>query len=148
MKILLVTPPLTQLNTPYPATCHLLGFLRSKDLVGEQMDLSIELIQELFTRKQLVNVFQTASSIEKPSKTNKIILQQADFYTRTIEPVMRFLGGKDSSLAQRFCDRDFWPQSKRFPSDDDLEWGFGMIGNHDRAIHLCTLYLKDLCDFI
>jgi len=148
MKILLVTPPLTQLNTPYPGTCHLLGFLRSKGLDGEQMDLSIELIQSLFTRAKMDEVFQAAASFENLSRTNKIILQQTDFYLQTIEPVMRFLGGKDSSLAQRFCDRDFWPQSKRLPSEDDLEWGFGMIGNHDRAIHLCTFFLKDLCDFI
>jgi len=148
MKILLITPPLTQLNTSYPGTCYLLGFLRSKGLDGEQMDLSIELIHELFTCKQLEIVFQTASLIEKLSKPNKILLQQTDFYLRTIEPVMHFLSGKDSSLAQRFCERDFWPQSKRLPSDDDLEWGFGILGNHDRAIHLCTLFLKDLCDFI
>ncbi|HJV77256.1 MAG TPA: radical SAM protein [Paludibacter sp.] len=148
MKILLVTPPLTQLNTPYPATCHLLGFLRSKGIGSEQFDLSIELIQALFTRDKLDGIFQAAGSLPKLSKQNKIILQQADFYRQTIEPVMRFLGGKDSSLAQRFCNRDFWPVSKRLPSDDDLEWGFGMIGNHDRATHLCTLFLKDLCDFI
>jgi len=148
MKILLVTPPLTQLNTPYPATSHLLGFLRSQGLNGEQIDLSIELIQNLFKQKSLNEVFQVATSIEKLSKSNKNILQQADFYIRTIEPVMRFLGGKDSSLAQRFCNRDYWPQTKRLPSEDDLEWGFGMIGNYDRATHLCTLFLKDLCDFI
>ena len=148
MKILLVTPPLTQLNTAYPATCHLLGFLRSKGIEAEQMDLSIELIQALFTQKELSEIFRVAASLPKFSKQNKIILQQADFYEQTIEPVMRFLSGRDSSLAQRFGNRDFWPVTKRLPSVDDLEWGFGTIGNHDRAIHLCTLFLKDLCDFI
>ena len=148
MKILLVTPPLTQLNTPYPATCHLSGFLRSRGIEAEQMDLSIELIQALFTGDKLDEIFQQANAHSKLSKQNKIILQQADFYKQTIEPVMRFLSGRDSSLAQRFCNRDFWPVSKRLPGEDDLEWGFGMIGNHDRAIHLCTLFLKDLCDFI
>jgi radical SAM superfamily enzyme YgiQ (UPF0313 family) len=148
MKILLVTPPLTQLNTPYPATCHLVGFLRSQGLVAEQMDLSIELINALFTRQKLEKIFELVSTQSKLSKPNRILLQNADFYARTIDPVIRFLGGKDSSLAQRFCSLEFWPQSKRLPSDDDLEWGFGMIGNHDRATHLCTLFLKDLCDFI
>ena len=148
MKILLVTPPLTQLNTPYPATCQLLGFLRSREMEAEQMDLSIELIQALFTRDKLTEIFQAAHLQPKLSKPSKIILQQADFHLRTIEPLMRFLSGKDSSLAQLFCNRNYWPTSKRIPSDDDLEWGFGMIGNHDRATHLCTLYLKDLCDFI
>ena len=123
MKVLLVTPPLTQLNTSYPATCHLLGFLRSKGLKAEQMDLSIELIQRLFTRKKLEEIFHEASNQSDLSKINKLRLQQSDFYLRTIEPVMRFLGGKDSSLAQRFCELSFWPDSKRLPSDDDLEWG-------------------------
>ncbi|MFZ4725533.1 MAG: B12-binding domain-containing radical SAM protein, partial [Paludibacter sp.] len=113
-----------------------------------QMDLSIELINTLFTRAKMEEIFQLCSYQKKLSKSNKIILQQADFYLRTIEPVMHFLSGQDNGLAQRFCDREFWPQSKRLPSDDDLEWGFGMIGNHDRAIHLCTLYIKDLCEFI
>ena len=148
MKILLVTPPLTQLNTPYPATCHLVGFLRSQGLAAEQMDLSIELINALFTRQKIEEIFELASTHSKLSKPNRILLQNADFYAKTIEPVMRFLGGKDSSLAQRFCSLEFWPQSKRLPNDDDMEWGFGMIGNHDRATHLCTLFLKDLCDFI
>ena len=148
MKILLVTPPLTQLNTPYPATCQLMGFLRSQGLESEQMDLSIELIQKLFTSSKLEEIFQKAALCPKHSKATKIILQNPVFYIKTIEPVMQFLSGRDSSLAQRMSDRTFWCNSKRLPSDDDLEWAFGMIGNHDRATHLCTLFLKDLCDFI
>ena len=148
MKILFVIPPLTQLNTPYPATSNLMGFLRSQGVEAEQMDLSIELIERLFTSTQLEKLFQQVSTGTKLSKANKIILQQQVFYTRTIEPVMQFLSGRDTSLSQRFSNLTFWPQSKRFPSEDDLEWAFGMIGNHDRATHLCTLFLKDLCDFI
>ena len=148
MKALLVTPPLTQLNTPYPATCHLLGFLHSRNHNAEQMDLGIELIGRLFTGTMLKRIFEAASQHSRLSKANRIILQQADFYIRTIDPVMRFLGGKDATLAQRFCELTFWPESKRLPSDEDLEWGFGLIGNYDRATHLCTLFLKDLCDFI
>ncbi len=148
MKALLVTPPLTQLNTPYPATCHLLGFLHSRNHNAEQMDLGIELIGRLFTGTMLKRIFEAASQHSRLSKANRIILQQADFYIRTIDPVMRFLGGKDATLAQRFCELTFWQESKRLPSDEDLEWGFGLIGNYDRATHLCTLFLKDLCDFI
>ena len=148
MKILLVTPPLTQLNTPYPATCHLKGFLLTQGIESEQMDLSIELIQALFSRNKLEEIFQIVSKQSKLSKSHKNILQQADFYLQMIEPVMRFLSGNDISLAQRFSNREFWPQTRRLPSDDDLEWGFGMIGNFDRAIHLCTLFLKDLYVFI
>jgi hypothetical protein len=148
MKILLVTPPLTQLNTPYPATCQLQGFLRKQGVEAEQMDLSIELITRLFTREKLQELFEVAASLPTLSKQAKRFLSQADFYSNTIDPVMRFLSGCDSSLAVRFSNRDFWPSGKRLPSEDDLEWGFGLIGNHDRATHLCTLFLRDICDFI
>ena len=146
-KILLVTPPLTQLNTSYPATCHLTGFLNSRGIAAEQMDLSIELIQELFTRKNLEAIFQEAS-LTKLTKQHKILLSQADFYLQTIEPVMQFLSGSDSTLATRFSNRDFWPDSKRLPDEDELEWAFGLIGNHDQATHLCSLFLKNISELI
>ena len=57
MKILLVTPPLTQLNTPYPGTCQLSGFLRSQGIEAAQMDLSIELIGALFNAEKLGEIF-------------------------------------------------------------------------------------------
>lgn len=148
MKILLITPPLTQLNTAYPATAQLLGFLRSHGFESIQADLSIELIEKLFSKKHLSEIFDFASNQSKLSKANKIILQQAGFYLQTIEPVMRFLSGNDNSLAVRFSNRNFWPSSKRLPNEDDLEWAFGAIGNHDRATHLCTFFLKDISEFI
>ena len=148
MKILLVTPPLTQLNTSHPATCQLLGFFNCVGIDAAQMDLSIELINAIFTANTLKQIFDIASSVNKLSKQNKIILGQSNFYINTIEPVMRFLGGNDLSLAQRFCQLEFWPKSKRLPTEDDLEWGFGLMGNHDRATRLCTIFLKDLSDFI
>lgn len=148
MKILLVTPPLTQLNTSYPATAHLTGFLRKNGVDASQMDLSIELINALFTKTKLEEIFQVAGTKSKLSKAHKNIVLQADFYLNTIEPVMRFLSGNDNSLSQRFSNSDFWPKTKRTPSEDDLEWAFGTIGNHDRATHLCTLFLKDISEFI
>jgi len=148
MKILLVTPPLTQLNTSYPATCQLVGFLKSKNIDALQMDLSIELINALFSKQKITELFDTVDTSRKISKQSKIILQQRDFYSNTIEPVMQYLGGSDSSLAHRFSNLDFWPTTKRRPSEEDLEWAFGLIGNYDKATHLCTLFLRDICDFI
>ncbi len=148
MKILLVTPPLTQLNTSYPATCQLVGFLKSQNIDAGQMDLSIELVNALFTKRKLNEIFDSLPPINKLSKQAKIITQQRDFYTNTIESVMRYIGGNDSSLAVRFSNPDFWPVTKRTPNEEDLEWAFGLIGNHDKATHLCTLFLRDLCDLI
>ncbi len=53
MRVLLVTPPMIQLNTPYPATAYLMGFLRlhAADLGLEltQADASLTLFLRLFS---------------------------------------------------------------------------------------------------
>ena len=53
MKFLLVTPPLTQLNTPYPATAVLKGYLQSQGYEAVQADLGIELVNRMFTAEWL-----------------------------------------------------------------------------------------------
>jgi hypothetical protein len=57
-NLLLITPPFTQLNTPYPATAYLKGFLNTKNISSFQMDLGIEVILELFSKKGLERIFQ------------------------------------------------------------------------------------------
>jgi hypothetical protein len=53
MRALLVTPPMIQLNTPYPATAYLTGFLRlhgsNLGLKVMQADASIALFLRLFS---------------------------------------------------------------------------------------------------
>jgi len=49
MHILSIIPPMTQLNTPYPSTAYLTGFLRSRGFKAEQADLSIALALELLS---------------------------------------------------------------------------------------------------
>ncbi|HYK88556.1 MAG TPA: hypothetical protein VE398_07285, partial [Acidobacteriota bacterium] len=55
--VLLLIPPLTQLNTPYPSTAYLTGFLRSRGIACEQADLGIEMVLRLFNRAGLTRVF-------------------------------------------------------------------------------------------
>jgi hypothetical protein len=44
MKILSIIPPMTQLNTPYPSTAYITGFLRSRQLPAVQEDLALALV--------------------------------------------------------------------------------------------------------
>ncbi len=46
-RLLLLTPPLVQTNTPYPATMHLTGYLRRRGFAVEQRDLSIKVVREV-----------------------------------------------------------------------------------------------------
>jgi hypothetical protein len=52
-KVFLITPPFTQLNTPYPATAYIKGFLNTKNIPSTQADLGIEVILKLFSKKLL-----------------------------------------------------------------------------------------------
>ena len=145
--ILFVLPPLTQLNTPYPSITHLTGYLRSRGIEAEQMDLGIELINRLFTRGELSRVFDIVEG-RKLNKTMRIIVSNRGFYERNIETVMKFLSGRDLQLANRFADLRFWEDMYRLPEEEELEWAFGTSGKIDRAKYLCSLFLKNVCDVV
>ena len=53
MRVLLLTPPMTQLNAPYPATAYLTGFLRKHSFDARQADPAIELVSRLLSEEGL-----------------------------------------------------------------------------------------------
>jgi hypothetical protein len=57
--VLLITPPFTQLNTPYPATAYLKVFFNTKNIATVQADLGIEVTMELFSKQGLEKLFST-----------------------------------------------------------------------------------------
>ncbi|MEX1383210.1 radical SAM protein [Lutibacter sp.] len=147
--ILLITPPFTQLNTPYPATVYLKGFLNTKQIKSFQMDLGIEVIIALFSKKSLINLFNIALENNSISSANsQRIYALKNSYLSTINPVIYFLQGKNETLARQICTLSYLPKASRFDQLDDLEWAFGSMGIQDKAKHLATLYLEDLSDFI
>ena len=145
--LLLITPPFTQLNTPYPATAYLKGFLNTKNISSFQMDLGIEVILELFSKEGLNSIFN-ASSFQLPTSNLQRIYSLKQDYINTIDAVIQFLQGKNQTLARQICSGNFLPEASRFQQQDDMEWAFGSMGTHDKAKHLATLYLEDLSDFI
>ena len=149
-KVVIVTPPFTQLNTPYPASAYLKGFLNTKGIASVQWDLGIEVILELFSSKGLSdlfeNVYRTGYTMESENAVR--IIQLRSEYIQTIDHVIRFLQGKLPELAHRIVQGHFLPEASRFSQLDDLDWAFGRMGIQDKAKHLATLYLEDLSDFI
>ena len=147
--ILLITPPFTQLNTPYPATAYLKGFLNTKNISSFQCDLGMEVILEVFSKKGLTMVFEKINLENGPiSENSKRINALRNQYIITIDPVIKFLQGKNPSLSYLICNNDFLPQASRFKDLEELDWAFGTMGIQDKAKHLATLYLEDLSDFI
>jgi hypothetical protein len=168
LRILLLTPPMTQLNTPYPATAYLTGFLRQhaadRDLEVAQADPAIELFLRVFSRAGISAVAdelaaRIADGADDPPESIAHFLDHATAYVATVEPVIAFLQGRDPGLALRIATRTFLPEGPRFAAidqgpgalahdDDPLAWAFGMLGVADRAKHLASLYIDDLADVI
>jgi len=153
--VLLITPPFTQLNTPYPATAYLKGFLNTKNISSFQCDLGIEVTVELFSKKGLQDLFTTidnkTSEILKTSEVSanaRRIISLKEDYIDTIDAVILFLQGKNPTLAHQICKKGFLPEASRFAQAEDLQWAFGNMGTQDKAKYLATMYLEDLSDLI
>ena len=148
-SIFLVTPPFTQLNTPYPATAYIKGFLNTKQISSKQADLGIETILAIFSKRGLIELFQYIKESGKTLSANasRMVALEND-YTDTIEHVIGFLQGKNPTLAYHISKRKFLPEASRFEQTDQLEWAFGTMGNNDLSKFLCTMYMEDLSDLI
>jgi radical SAM superfamily enzyme YgiQ (UPF0313 family) len=156
LRILLVTPPMIQLNTPYPATAYLTGFLRLHEkrlgLDVRQADPAIELFVRLYCRAGLTRVKAALARRKKHLPSVASFLARADEYIDTVDAAVRFLQGRDPELALRIVGRAFLPEGPRFVAsgdgggDDPLGWAFGALGVEDRARHLASLFVDDVAD--
>lgn len=149
ITITLITPPFTQLNTPYPATAYLKGFFNTKQISCFQSDLGIEVILAIFSKEGVSQLFDYIHEhIEEVSQNAHRILALEKEYVSTIDPVIAFLQGKNPTLAHAIIQEDYLPQASRFEQLEELEWAFGAMGIQDKAKHFATLYLEDLSDLI
>jgi radical SAM superfamily enzyme YgiQ (UPF0313 family) len=161
VRILSIIPPMTQLNTPYPSTAYLTGFLRSRGFKAEQADLSIALALKLLSVQGVQAIHAQVSALPRKQHTvaTGFFAEHFESYRTTITPAVRFLQGRDPSLAHRIASRHYLPEGPRFASlehyidhqrqeGDALDWAFGALGLQDRAKHIATLYLNDLADVI
>jgi len=158
-RVLSVIPPMTQLNTPYPSTAYLTGFLRSRGVDARQEDLALALVLRLFSREGLAALREAAEArpaARRPAQLRHF-LREFDRYAATVDSVIVFLQGRDATLAHRINTRHLLPEGARFRSldayaaeegEDALAWAFGALGLQDRARHLATLYLNDLADVV
>jgi radical SAM superfamily enzyme YgiQ (UPF0313 family) len=161
MRILSIIPPMTQLNTPYPSTAYLTGFLRSRGFQAQQADLSIALVLKLLSPEGLQAIHEKVLALPRRRQTaaTRFFVEHFGICSSAISPTIRFLQGRDPTLAHRIASRRYLPEGPRFaplgnyiaaePGEGDaLGWAFGALGLQDRARHIATLYLNDLADVI
>jgi radical SAM superfamily enzyme YgiQ (UPF0313 family) len=159
VRVLSLIAPMTQLNTPYPSTAYLTGFLRSRGIAAVQEDLALALALALLSTDGLAAVHRHVLSrpLRERGPRALAFMEQYPRYHATIAPTVAFLQGHDATLAHRICSRRFLPEGPRFESlevfvdaagGDPMAWAFGALGVQDRARHLATLYLNDIADVL
>ena len=160
-RVLSLIPPMTQLNTPYPSTAYITGFLRSRGFDAVQDDLALKLVLRLFSAKGLTAIRSHISEAGSNRSSAVIIQQFCENFARyhaSIDRTIAFLQGRDSTLAHRINSRGFLPEGPRFDAldiyeseeegGDSLSWAFGSLGMQDKARHFATLYLSDIADVL
>src|SRR2546425_5376532 len=148
-RLLLLIPPLTQLNTPYPSTAYLTGFLKRHGYDVAQADVGIEMVLALFSRDGLTRVFDRVRDLpgDLPDEAAQMLaLEQA--YLDSIDAVSGLHQGPVTTLAPRIYQGRFLPRGPRFAHADEASSAFGTLGTTDRARYLGTLYLEDLADLV
>jgi len=101
-RLLLLTPPLLQPNTPYPATMHLAGFLRSRGLDVAQRDLSIKVVRD-------------------------ILLEHGD---ETTDELLEILGGPLPPEAKRMASEEIESLAVSIRDEVDPDFGFSRYAEH------------------
>jgi hypothetical protein len=145
-RVLLLIPPLTQLNTPYPSTAYLTGFLQSRGIEAEQADLGIEMVLRLFSPEGLRNVFRELQGQENSLPKEALAMMRAEqAYVDTIGPVIAFLQGKCPDIAARLIQPGMLPQGPRFRGRRKLSRSVSVT---DRAKQWATFFLEDLADLV
>lgn len=150
MKILLLTPPFTQLNTPFPATMYLKAFLSKQGHEVMQADMGIELFCRIYASDNLKKMFAQALGQGGGNFSHDIstMLAEKERYAGCVDAVVRFLQGNDPTLAVRICHTDFLPMGHRQKTMNDDGWAFGTVGITEKARHMSTLFISEIADFI
>jgi hypothetical protein len=149
MRVLLATPPMSQLNTPYPATTYLTGALRAVGVDAHQVDLSLGLFLRLFSREWLGALVLPRRA---ESEAVRWLRSEQDQVARAAPLAVAFLQGRDPSLALRIVRGDLLPAGPRLEAleeeEEDLLRTFGDLGLQDRARFLATRFVDDVADAI
>ena len=146
IAITLVTPPLSQLNTPYPATPYLSNFLIKNGVSNRQRDLGLELMLRLLSKQGLTELFDELESREELPIEGWTFLANREHHEGVVDTVVSYLQNSSPSMASRIVSGALLPHTPRV-SNAKIE-PFGRMGQTDLARHLCTLYIEDIVDLV
>lgn len=146
-KILFITPPFTQLNTAYPASAYLKGFMEQHEIAFSHCDLSIELFTSIFTPNFLRSIFQEAESLGNHHYPE--LGKRKEHYISSVDVVIGFLQKQDLEIAHKILQPNFLPLGHRLQRvNTEIKWDAGTAGIIDKAKHHGTLFIEEIGDFI
>lgn len=150
-RVLLLTPPMVQFNTPYAATPLLTAFLRQHGILARQADLALDLALTLFSPSGLDQLRNAILPAHRQAPAVASFLARFPEYRRTVTLAVRFLQGRAPEAADRIARREVLPEGPRFRVLADLSDAGRAEPSKDAptlARHLASLYLDDLGDAI
>lgn len=160
MKVLIIQPPLVQLNTPYPSGAYLSAFFRNMQYDVTWYDLSIKLFYEIFSRKGLTKLFSLCTDrallLATDAERNNDMatafnlrryVSESDLWINWIDTITAILHGNESTreLRHQFAFGAFTPRGAR------MEKYLSELSHDlttDDAFSLASFALTDIADFI
>jgi hypothetical protein len=103
-RVLLLTPPLLQPNSPYPATMHLKAFLDSIKVPSYQVDLSIKVLRDILIKygdeatDEMLEILSSDAPFEAKVLPSRHIEKIADLVKKKVDKHFGF-----SRYAEREC---------------------------------------------
>ena len=160
MEVLIIQPPIVQMNTPYPSGAYLNSFFKNQGHSAKWLDMNIELFNSLFCKTGLSRLFQKtqekalqiAADCQKKGDgatafNLRRYIAQKNLWTDWIDHIVEILNTKNSGFenAHRFVFGAHVPRGNRMDSflknlDHDL--------TTDDARSLASYAITDLADYI
>ena len=165
-NVLIIQPPLVQLNTPYPAGAYLKSFFSEVKAQKSQWNLGkiswVDgcnlLFHKIFCKDGLRYIFavsekralQQADQWEKAGRHNEAFnvrryLSQQDGWIHWIDSIVAILQGRQRELCHEFVASPAVPRGQRM---ETFLAGLESFPSVDDAVILASLALVDLADFI
>lgn len=165
-NVLIIQPPLVQLNTPYPGGAYLKSFFSELQAQNPQWNLGeirwIDgcnlLFHTVFSKEGLRHIFsvtekralQQAEQWEKSGGHNEAFnvrryLSQQDSWIHWIDSIVAILQGSQRELCHEFVASPAVPRGQRM---ENFLAGLDALPSVDDAVILASLALADLADFI
>ncbi|MGN0729298.1 radical SAM protein [Treponema sp.] len=162
MDVVIIQPPLVQLNSPYPSGAYLKSFFSGNGHNALWLDLSIQLVHSIFSRKGLQKLFslsekkalELAASSEKKgdfetARNLRRYIFQSGLWIEWIDFIVSLLCGKQNPSTRELCHRfvlsPYAPRGNRMENYID---NLGEFLTADHARNLASLALEDLADYI